>query len=140
MVKRLLAFLTAFVCLAAWLLPASAGSNAWTTQGANVSGVLWQLALDPTRPASVYAAGSSGSGSAFTPKVFKSIDAGNTWADSTNGIVNVQINAARVDPTNGLTVYVAGYNPVAHSLALYKSGDGGATWQLLGWPFSGADL
>lgn len=138
--KRWIAFLTAFACLIVGLRPAAAGSGAWTTQGANVAGVLWQLALDPTRPATLYAVGSSGSGTAFTPKVFKSVDAGNTWTDNTNGIVNVQANVVAVDPTNGLTVYVGGYNPVAKSLALYRSTDGAASWQLLGWPFSGGDL
>jgi photosystem II stability/assembly factor-like uncharacterized protein len=119
---------------------ALAGPNAWTTQGANVAGVLWQLALDPTRTATVYAAGSTGSGTAFTPKVFKSTDSGNSWVDVTGAIVNVQVNVVRVDPTNGLVVYVGGYNPLAKSLALYRSDDGGATWRLLGWPFTGGDL
>jgi photosystem II stability/assembly factor-like uncharacterized protein len=132
---------TALAILLMLFSPAAlAGPNSWTTQGANVAGVLWQVALDPTRPATVYAAGSTGSGTAFIPKVFKSTDSGNSWTEVTSGIVNVQINVVRVDPTNGLTVYVGGYNALAKSLALYRSDDGGATWRLLGWPFSGADL
>ena len=37
-------------------------------------------------------------------------------------------------------IYVGGYNPVAHSLALYKSTNSGVNWTLLAWPFSGGDL
>lgn len=137
---KLVATLLAVALGLVTLAPALAGTNSWTSQGASVSGILWQLAVDPTRAQTVYAAGSNGSGTAFTPRVFKTTDAGSSWADVTNGITNVQISVVRVDPTNGLVVYVGGYNPVARSLSLYRSADGGASWRLLGWPFTGGDL
>src|SRR5919202_421370 len=131
---------TLLVALALLVAPALAGSNSWTTNGPTVQGVLWRLALDPTRNATIYAAGASGSGEAWTPRVFRSIDAGATWQEATSGIVNIQVNALTVDPTNGTTIYVGGYNPVAHSLALYRSTNSGVNWTLLAWPFSGGDL
>ena len=134
--RKLLGVLLALVIVA----PALAGANMWTTNGPAATGILLELALDPTRPATVYAAGSSGSGGTVTPRVFKSIDKGVTWSEVTNGVVNLAVNTLAVDPTNGLNVYVGGHNPVARSLSLYKSTDGGASWRLLGWPFSGGDL
>jgi hypothetical protein len=119
---------------------AEAGQNSWTATGPTVVGMLWRLAIDPTRTATVFAAGSTGSGTAFTPRVSKSVDAGATWSDITNGIVNIAVNVLSVDPSTGTTLYVGGYNPQAKALALYRSTDGGATWTLLGWPFSGTDL
>jgi hypothetical protein len=126
--------------LALLVAPALAGPNSWTTSGPAVQGVLWRLALDPTRNATIYAAGATGSGAAWTPRVFRSIDTGASWQETTSGIVSIQINALAVDPTNGTTLYVGGYNPVARSLALYKSTNSGANWTLLAWPFSGGDL
>ncbi|HEV8633212.1 MAG TPA: hypothetical protein VG370_03070 [Chloroflexota bacterium] len=119
---------------------AEAGQNGWTVTGPSVAGMLWRLAVDPTRTATVYAAGSTGSGTAVAPRVFKTVDAGANWSEITNGIVNLAVNALAVDPSTGTTVYVGGYNPQAKALALYRSTDGGATWTLLGWPFSGGDL
>jgi hypothetical protein len=131
---------TLLVALALLVVPALAGSNAWTTNGPTVQGVLWRLALDPTRNATIYAAGASGAGAAWTPRAFRSIDTGATWQEITNGIVNIQVNSLTVDPTNGTTLYVGGYNPVARSLALYRSTNSGVNWTLLAWPFSGGDL
>src|SRR5262249_45645960 len=128
------------IVLGLLVAPALAGSNAWTTSGPNAQGVLWRLALDPTRNATLFVAGSGGAGPAWTPRVFQSIDAGGSWQDITNGIVNVQVNALTVDPTNGTTLYVGGYNAVAHTLALYRSVNSGVNWQLVPWPFSGGDL
>jgi photosystem II stability/assembly factor-like uncharacterized protein len=139
-VKGIARFLLALALLVAGIAPASAGSNAWTTNGPSVNGILWRLALDPTRTATIYAAGSSGSGATVSPRVFRSIDVGATWQELTNGIVNVQVNVLTVDPTNGTTLYVGGYNPAAQSLALYKSTNSGSSWMLLAWPFSGTDL
>jgi photosystem II stability/assembly factor-like uncharacterized protein len=124
----------------AGLGPVEAGANAWTANGPTVQGLLWRLAVDPTRTATVYAAGSTGSATSAAPRVFKTTDAGATWGEITNGIVNVAINALAVDPSNGTTVFVGGYNPVARSMALYRSTDGGASWILLGWPLTGTDL
>src|SRR5262245_23018379 len=117
-----------------------AGQNSWTITGPTVAGMLWRLAVDPTRTATVFAAGSTGSGTTVTPRVFKTIDAGATWSEITNGIVNIAVNALAVDPSTGTTIYVGGNNPQANALALYRSNDGGATWTLLGWPLTGADL
>src|SRR5262245_27773595 len=128
------------VALALLGAPALAGPSGWTSNGPTVQGILWRLALDPTRNATIYAAGANGSGSAWTPRVFRSIDVGATWQELTNGIVNIQVGTLTVDPTNGTTIYVGGYNPVAHSLALYKSTNSGTNWTLLAWPFSAADL
>src|SRR5919202_17089 len=97
---------TLLVALVLLVGPALAGSNSWTTNGPNVQGVLWRLALDPTRNATIYAAGASGSGASWTPRVFRSIDTGATWQEISNGIVNIQVNTLTIEPTNGKTLYV----------------------------------
>ena len=82
---------------------AEAGQNSWTVTGPSVAGMLWRLAVDPTRTATVYAAGSTGSGTAVAPRVFKTIDAGANWSEITNGIVNIAVNALAVDPSAATT-------------------------------------
>jgi len=94
------------------------------------------IAVAPSKPDVVYV----GSGEAdmrsqisFGNGMYKSIDAGKTWAHI--GLDNTrQIGRILVDPQNPDLVYVAalghayGANP---ERGVYRSQDGGATWQLI---------
>jgi uncharacterized repeat protein (TIGR01451 family) len=82
-----------------------------------------------------------------TARVFKSTDDGTTWTQTasgsgTNSIANycgtqcAYDNEVRPDPTNPNTLYVLGsygYNNSPQSGGVYRSRDGGATWQNLGY-------
>ena len=91
---------------ASWqLLP---GSPAWSS-----------VALDPTRPATLYAT------SFFSTQVFKSTDGGAHWAVVSRVLpLEVSPTFVAVDPARPARLYLA-----TNSRGLWRSGDGGATWQ-----------
>jgi uncharacterized repeat protein (TIGR01451 family) len=91
-----------------------------------IVGKLAAAASDPTSVyASIYTAPSSGPITSFG--VYKSTDAGLSWAPANTGIASSAIYALAVDPTNAMIVYTA------TDSALLKSIDGGTTWNPLTW-------
>jgi photosystem II stability/assembly factor-like uncharacterized protein len=74
------------------------------------------LAIDPKRPAVVYAAvGTSG--------LYKSTNGGETWTPSNRGLPAQQgVATLTIDPRRSATVYAATY------AGLFKSTNGGASW------------
>jgi len=74
------------------------------------------IAPDPTNGSVIYA-GTWGAG------VYKSADAGVTWAPARSGLWNLSINSMAVDPRNGLNLYAGTYGD-----GIFKSTDGGASW------------
>ena len=116
-----------------------ADSSRWQFAGpSNVGGRVTDLAVDPTTsPSTVYASVGSGG-------VFKSADGGNVWTPAwPTG--NNQAVGALARGSDG-TLYAGtgeGANPSGGGSTfmgdgLYKSTDGGASWQLSGLPDSGA--
>ena len=84
------------------------------------------LRVDPQRPNILYA------GADFD-EIWKSINSGESWFKSSNGMADVVIiNDIAIDPRNPDVVYAAigdGHNGVPLG-NIYKSGNGGATWQI----------
>ena len=73
--------------------------------------------------------------SAFQPKLggspaYMTIDAGAIWTGG-NGLPNSPVNGLAVDPTNPLTVF-AGLGGCTKTAGVFKSIDGGTTWQSSG--------
>jgi hypothetical protein len=103
----------------------SSGGNTWASINSGFAS--WGapvLAISPSNPQIVYAAGERGAG------IFKSSDGGANWFPVNNGLVTtLSVNALAVDPTDPSTVYAA------FSLTLVKSTNGGASWS-----FSGSGL
>ncbi len=116
-----------------------APSSRWQFVGpSNVGGRVTDLAIDPTTsPSTVYASVGSGG-------VFKSADGGNVWTPAWPASSNQAVGAL-ARGSDG-TLYAGtgeGSNPSGGGSTfmgdgLYKSTDGGATWQLSGLPDSGA--
>ena len=79
-------------------------------------GYIIAVAVAPSQPSIVYA-GTWGSG------IFKSSDAGATWAWKSQGLGMPFINSLAVDPENPQIVYAGTYTG-----KLYKSVDGGESW------------
>ena len=79
-------------------------------------GTVQSLAIDPQNPNTIYL-GTWGSG------IYKSLDAGQTWAPSRTGLGTLFIQSLAVDPHNSSVVYAGTYKD-----RLYKSLDGGNTW------------
>lgn len=81
-------------------------------------GTVQSLAIDPQNPAVLYL-GTWGSG------IFKSVDAGVTWAPASSGLSELRIQTLAIDPRNSSVVYASAYKA-----KLYKSTNAGATWVL----------
>ena len=94
------------------------------------SGRVGDLAVDPTRPSTWYVAVSSGG-------VWKTTNAGTTFAPIFEGKGSFSIGCITVDPNNPLVVWVGtGENnsqrSVSYGDGVYKSVDGGRTWENVG--------
>ena len=93
----------------------------WRTTNVGIRGVFVEsVAVDPTDPDVVFAAGGRG--------LFESRNGGDTWNGPTPLVPDTQ--SVAIDPTDRSTVYAAGAGGV------YKSSDGGQTWNKKGPPSS----
>ena len=96
----------------------------------NVGGRVSDIEFNPLDPNIVYAGGATGG-------VFKSTDMGSTWFPIFDDQANLNIGDIAVDPVHPDTIYVGtgeangGHNNFPGG-GVYKSIDGGDTWQLLG--------
>lgn len=102
----------------------SDGGATWTMLGGAASDRVEAIAVDPAKPATVYA-GFEDFG------VYKSLDGGTTWAPlgPTIGTQKLSVEDLVIDAANPATVYAAGYLAgTAPSVGVYRSTDGGATW------------
>ena len=80
------------------------------------------VAIDPSNPMRIWVTLSQLGGG----RVFRSDDAGASWADCTGGLPSIPINSVVVDPANYLRVWVSA------DVGVYESLDLGASWS----PFS----
>ena len=83
-----------------------------------MSGGVWEMAIDPLRPAIVYAVGWDG--------VFKSVNGGRTWRTVNDGLGETKDFAVAdlaIDPQLGTTIYAA--TPAG----VFRSTDGAERWQ-----------
>ena len=98
---------------------ASAGVNVWTTNGPE-GGDIRALAIDPSSPATLYAATSSGG-------VFKSINGGGRWAPMNAGLTNTFVGSLVIDPSTPRTLYAG-----TTEGGVFKSTNGGESWTATG--------
>ena len=97
---------------------------------AMISGRITDLAVDPRNDAIRYVTAASGN-------VWKTINAGTTWTPIFDGEGSYSIGCVTIDPKNPLTVWIGtGENnsqrSVAYGDGVYRSTDGGASWENLG--------
>lgn len=96
----------------------------------NIGGRVVDLEFDPTNPSIIYAGLSTGG-------VFKSFDAGNTWLPVFDDLAVLTIGDIAIDPINSNIIYVGtgeangGHNNFPGG-GVFKSTDGGSTWNFLG--------
>ncbi len=111
-------------------MPISAQA-AWVSLGpANIGGRVTDLAVHPTQTNTVFAAAASGG-------VWKSTDAGATFGWAWDAALTPSIGALAITGTGVLYAGTGESNPGGGSVTfpgsgLYRSADGGASWQSLG--------
>jgi photosystem II stability/assembly factor-like uncharacterized protein len=88
----------------------------------NVYASTYSVAIDPSNPDILYAGGYYNDGSNYMGKVYKTTDAGQNWTDITGSILGCAESIV-IDPSNPSKVYVG------TSSGIYRSSDGGQTWQ-----------
>jgi photosystem II stability/assembly factor-like uncharacterized protein len=93
------------------------------------------LAIDPTTPSTVYAAGGG---------VFKSTDGGGSWKEIDTGLPRGSgqryFHSLSLDPTAPSTVYVGYFVYSGYKGAVYKSTDGGTSWDRADAGLTGIDV
>jgi photosystem II stability/assembly factor-like uncharacterized protein len=89
------------------------GGASWLPANNGLMQPIEAIAVDPTTPATLYAAATSG--------VFKSVDSGGAWFPSGSGITS-HASMILVDPRQSTTLYAA------TETAVYKSVDSGQSW------------
>jgi hypothetical protein len=128
---------TIVAATAATLYRSTDGGSLWAPDatGLPANAIVGKLATavsDPsTAYASIYTMATPGPGPNTFYGVYKSTDAGLSWAPANAGIASSAIYALAVDPTNANTVYTS------TGSALLKSVDGGATWNPMTWNAAG---
>lgn len=106
-------------------------AGSWVFAGpSNIGGRLTALAVDPTNPDHIWAGAAAGG-------VFESTDSGDSWTPVFDGQPLLPVGAIAAHPSNPDIVYVgtgeangAGYSYDGDGV--YRTMDGGATWQPIG--------
>src|ERR1700693_2047326 len=101
----------------AWMMAGQsfAGHDRWARNGPE-GGYILALAVNPSEPATLYAA-------AYGGGIYRSTDAGETWKAINDGVTDYFVRSLAVDPANPSTVYAGSDNG-----GLFKSVDGGESW------------
>ena len=106
---------------------ALAASQPWTNLGpGNVGGRIRSLLIHPGNPDILFAGSVSGG-------VWRTTDGGASWSPLTDGLPNLIVGALAMDPTNPDVIYAGGGEQFDSrpGVGIYKTTDGGNTWQLL---------
>jgi len=108
------------------LFKSTDGGATWKAAGAATLPAknLQSLAVDPSHPATVYAAVQLAAAGLPGP-VFKSTDGGATWTASSAGLPSVNATSLVIDPSSPSRLFLGYGGGVA------RSTDGGASWQLV---------
>ncbi len=107
------------------------GIAGWTAIGpGNIGGRTRTIVIDPSNPSRMYAAGVTGG-------IWKSMDAGASWHAADDLMPNLAVSTIAMDPVDPDVLYAGTGEGFFASwakhrgLGIFKSGDAGATWNLL---------
>ncbi len=108
------------------------GGETWASLGLTDLDV-FAIVVDPSHPATIYAAGVGGIPGPSLRGVFKSTDAGETWVRSDTGLTTefsiggLDVFSLVIDPRTPTTLYAG-----TSFWGVFKSTDAGASWQASG--------
>ena len=112
------------------------GVLGWSWLGpGNIGGRTRTIVIDPNSPNIMYAAGVAGG-------VWKSTDAGASWNETDDAMLNLAVTTIAMDPTNSSILYAGTgegfFNSVfVRGLGIFKSTDAGASWTQLSGTVTG---
>lgn len=112
-------------------------TSTWTNIGpANVGGRIRAVAIDPTDSRTIFVGAAAGG-------VWKTTDGGESWSTTFDHQSALAMGALAIDPSNHLTVYAGTGEDMPNSTSytgdgIFKSTDGGATWNQSGLTQVGA--
>ena len=91
------------------------------------------LAINPANPQILYAGATSFQIAGAVGSIYKSTDGGATWVEASNGIAGQDVRALFIDSadSSGDTVYAGTGGSVANPGGVYRSTDGGVSWNSL---------
>ena len=92
---------------------------------------IWSLAVAPSDPTIVYAGGTAVCPDTCSDNLFRSIDGGGNW--TTLGVFIFDVFAIAIDPDSSNIVYIVRDSGVSEESWLYRTKNGGETWEL--WDF-----
>lgn len=97
------------------------GGQSWTQVGSGLpsGAAISNLAINPTTPATLYAATTQG--------VYKTVNSGGSWSPSNTGLpTNMQVYLVRIDPTSSSHLFAVGIS--GNAGVIYQSTNAGASW------------
>lgn len=100
------------------------GGQTWTAVKLSTNadmGSTTALAVSPSKPSTLYLAGTTTTGSVIWYRMYKSVNGGAAWSLIGSDVTD-QVNALAVHPTNPDKLWAA------TSWGIYRSEDGGRTW------------
>ena len=88
------------------------------------------LAINPVNPQIVYAGVTAFNADGVVGRVYRSSNGGASWTEASNGISGQDVRALFIDPADpaGDTIYAGTGGDGANRGGVYRSTDGGATW------------
>ena len=104
-------------CFGSSIFKTTDGGGNWADISTGLTGKVYvgRLAIDPSRPAAVYAGTNSG--------MFKTLNGGGTWTSSNTGLSNSLINALAMNPLLSTSIYAG-----TEDQGIFVSTDGGRSW------------
>ena len=113
------------VCSSAPVSVVFADAHEWRRIGIETATKITAFAIDPTTPSTIYAV-------AYR-RVFKTVDGGASWLEINFGVPNsIEINTLVIDPKTPSTLYAGAEDRDETTGAVYKSIDGGKSWNAIG--------
>ena len=126
------------------------GGNSWTHMGLKNSEHIGRIIIDPRDPNTVFVAAIGPLWSAGGDRgVYKTTDGGKTWRAVLTIDENTGVNDVVMDPSNPNVLYAAAFQRRRHVFtyisggpgsAIYKSTDGGESWEKASAGLPGVDL
>ena len=104
----------------------------WVSIGpGNIGGRIRSIIIHPTNPTIVWLGAVSGG-------VWKTTNGGASWSTNTDSLSNLAVNSMAIDPTNPNVLYAGtgegfGIADALEGDGIFKTQDGGTTWQPLGF-------